>query len=43
MNGNKIPHEDFFLCLSKNKIYNGEKNIKSYTEFHKKLIRELFS
>ena len=43
MNGNNIPHEDFFLFLSKNKIYNGEKNIKSYTQFHKKLIRELFS
>lgn len=43
MNGNNIPHEDFFLFLHKNKIYNGEKNIKSYTQFHKKLIRELFS
>ena len=43
MNGNDIPHEDFFLFLSKHKIYNGEKNIKSYTQFHKKLIRELFS
>ena len=43
MNGNNIPHEDFFLFLSKNKIYNGEKNIKSYTQFHKKLIKELFS
>ena len=43
MNGNKIPHEDSFLCLSKNKIYNGEKNIKSYTQFHEKLIKELFN
>ena len=43
MNGNNIPHEDFFLFLSKNKIYNGEKNIKSYTQFHKKLIKELFN
>ncbi len=43
MNGHNIPHEDFFLFLSQNKIYNGEKNIKSYTQFHKKLIRELFS
>ena len=43
MNGNNIPHEEFFLFLSKNKIYNGEKNIKSYTQFHRKLIKELFS
>ena len=43
MNGNNIPHEDFFLFLFKNKIYNGEKNIKSYTQFHEKLIKELFS
>ena len=42
-NGYNIPHEDFFLFLSKNKIYNGEKNIKSYTQFHKKLIGKLFS
>ena len=43
MNGNNIPNEDFFLFLSKHKIYNGEKNIKSYTQFHKKLIGKLFS
>ena len=43
INGIKIPHEDFFLILSKNKIYNGENNIKSYTKFHKKLINELFN
>ena len=43
MDGNNIPHEDFFLLLFKNKMYNGEKNIKSYTQFHTKLIRELFS
>ena len=43
MDGNNIPHEDFFLFLSKNKIYNGEKNIKSYTQFHKKLIKEIFN
>ena len=33
MNGHNIPHEDFFLFLSKNKIYNGEKNIKSYEPY----------
>ena len=38
-----IEIENLDSILSKNKIYNGEKNIKAYTQFHKKLIRELFS
>ena len=43
INGNNIPHEEFFLILSKYKIYNGQNNLKSYSQFHKKLINELFN
>ena len=41
-NGEHIPNEDFFKLLKYYKIYCGKNDKVSVTNFHKKLIKDLF-